>query len=67
VSRLLELYPEFPDHAREELGRWLDPERIERTLGWLREAGVPIPTAELAMSSAPATSVKGRGPGKSSP
>jgi TolB-like protein len=67
VSRLLEVYPEFQDHAREELGRWLDPERAERTLGWLREAGVPIPAAELAMGSATDGSVRSRGPGKSSP
>jgi TolB-like protein len=66
VARLLEIYPEFPARAREELGRWLDQERAERTLGWFREAGVPIPTAELAMGSAPAPSVRSRGPGTSS-
>ncbi len=43
VKRLLELYPEFPRMALDELAHWLSPERQERMLEALRQAGVPIP------------------------
>jgi adenylate cyclase len=42
VERLLEVYPEFPDRARDELSLWVSPERTERLLEGLRNAGVPI-------------------------
>ena len=43
VARLLQAHPEFPRMAREELARWVSPERQERALEILRRAGVPIP------------------------
>jgi adenylate cyclase len=43
VTRLLAVYPEFPARAREELARWLSPERRERTIEVLRRAGLLIP------------------------
>jgi TolB-like protein len=43
VRRLLELYPEFPRKAREELARWVSPERQQNALELLWRAGVPIP------------------------
>jgi len=46
VSRLLELYPGFPAMAREELARWGNPDRTERMLHLLRDAGLPIPITE---------------------
>jgi TolB-like protein len=46
VARLLETYPEFPRRTREELAFWLGPERRERILRALRDAGVPIPEDE---------------------
>jgi tetratricopeptide (TPR) repeat protein len=42
VARLLEVYPAFPEMARDELARWVSPERRERTLEALRRSGVPI-------------------------
>jgi adenylate cyclase len=52
VSRLLELYPGFPAVVREELARWGSPERTERMLHLLRDAGLPIPITEGASSPA---------------
>jgi adenylate cyclase len=46
VSRLLALYPGFPERAREELGHWIAPERRERVLDGLRKAGLPIPDGD---------------------
>jgi len=43
VARLLRVYPEFPAKAREELARWVSPERRERTIEVLRRAGLLIP------------------------
>jgi adenylate cyclase len=66
VSRLLEVYPEFTEHAREELGRWFDKDHTERMLGWLREAGVPIAREALELGSRPAVSGRGRDSGRAS-
>jgi TolB-like protein len=41
MSRLLEMHPEFPGQAREELARWVGPDRIERVLAVLYAAGLP--------------------------
>jgi TolB-like protein len=46
VARLLEIYPDFPRRAREELALWVSPERRERTLEGLRRAGVPVPAVD---------------------
>jgi TolB-like protein len=45
VGRLLEAYPEFPSMARNELARWLSPERQRKALEALSRAGVPIAAA----------------------
>ena len=45
VARLLAAYPEFPSQAREELARWVSPERAERIITGLRAAGMAIPNA----------------------
>ena len=42
VKQLLESYPAFPSMARDELARWVSPERQQRTLEALVKAGVPI-------------------------
>ena len=42
VRRLLEAYPTFPRMAREELARWVSPQRQEQALQALSRAGVPI-------------------------
>ncbi len=41
MTRLLEAYPDFPRHAREELGLWIGAKRLEHMLAALREAGLP--------------------------
>lgn len=42
-ERLLELYPTFPERAREELGKWqIDPAFLETLLEGLRAAGLEI-------------------------
>ncbi len=44
AARLLELYPDFPAHARAELAKWyLDDALIETTVDGLRAAGINIP------------------------
>ena len=42
LTRLLENYPAFLPQARMELALWLGPERVERMVDALREAGLPI-------------------------
>ncbi len=43
VSRLLELYPAFPEHARAELGKWQPDEKLlTALLRGLRAAGLDI-------------------------
>ena len=41
MTRLLETHPDFPRQAREELGRWVGPQRMDYLLDVLREAGLP--------------------------
>lgn len=41
MARLVELYPDFPSRAREELQKWVPPARVERTLQVLHAAGLP--------------------------
>jgi hypothetical protein len=53
VARLLETYPEFPRRTREELTFWLGPERRERILRALRDAGVPIPEDDAGADPPP--------------
>jgi adenylate cyclase len=44
AARLLELYPDFPAHARAELAKWyLDETLTETTVAGLRAAGVDVP------------------------
>lgn len=50
VARLLQVYPEFPAKAREELARWVSPERRERSVEVLRRAGLPIPEDDRVAS-----------------
>ncbi len=42
VRELLALRPDFAAVAREELGKWWDPELIEHLIDGLREAGLEI-------------------------
>ena len=42
INGLLELRPDFAKNAREELGRWLDEERIEAAIGVLKKAGLKM-------------------------
>jgi hypothetical protein len=42
VRELLVLRPDFAVVAREELGKWWDPELIERLIDGLRKAGLEI-------------------------
>jgi len=41
MSRLLEANPDFPSHAREELGLWISSTRLELLLAALHDAGLP--------------------------
>ena len=50
VARLLQVYPEFPAKAREELALWVSPERRERTIEVLRQAGLLIPEDDRVAS-----------------
>jgi len=49
IEDLLELYPDFPDKAREELGKWLSSDLVELLLVGLRKAGLKIPEAPDAV------------------
>lgn len=41
---MIELYPDFPAHARDEIAKWyLDDALIETTIDGLRAAGLGIP------------------------
>jgi hypothetical protein len=42
VRELLELRPDFPTVAREELGKWWDPELVGHLIDGLRKAGLEI-------------------------
>jgi tetratricopeptide (TPR) repeat protein len=49
VAELLALYPDFTDHARDELRKWnFAPDLIERTIDGLRKAGLDIPEPAAA-------------------
>jgi TolB-like protein/tetratricopeptide (TPR) repeat protein len=41
IGRLLECNPDFSRHAREELGLWMNANRLEQMLAALHEAGLP--------------------------
>jgi len=44
VTKLLQLYPEFPRHIRQECAKWnVTPAQIEQVVGDLRKAGLEIP------------------------
>jgi TolB-like protein/serine/threonine protein kinase/Tfp pilus assembly protein PilF len=45
AKRLLEIRPDFADIARQEFGKWWDPEFVEHMIGGLRKAGLDIPPA----------------------
>jgi TolB-like protein/tetratricopeptide (TPR) repeat protein len=45
VRELLALRPNFPEVAREELGKWWDPELVEHFVDGLRKAGLEIAAA----------------------
>jgi tetratricopeptide (TPR) repeat protein len=45
IAGLLEIRPDFAEQAREELGRWLDADRVERAVAVLRSAGLSVPAA----------------------
>ena len=47
AARLLELYPEFPDRAMEDLLGRLDPDLIEMIAEGLVKAGIPLRSAAL--------------------
>ena len=42
VDRLISLYPDFADKAREELSQWVSGERLEADLDVLRAAGLQV-------------------------
>ena len=46
VRDLLALRPDFPVVAREELGKWWDPQLIEQLIDGLRKAGLEIASEE---------------------
>lgn len=54
VSRLLALYPGFPERAREELAHWVNAERRERVIEGFRKAGLPIPAGDREAGAAAA-------------
>jgi adenylate cyclase len=43
IRALLALYPDFAQHAAEEVGRWTSPARVERAVDALHKAGLPNP------------------------
>jgi TolB-like protein len=65
VARLLHVYPEFPAKAREELARWVSPERRERTIEVLRRAGLLIPEDDRVASPDQGGGRRSGGPGGS--
>ena len=49
IEKLLELYPDYPDHARMRLRKWNWPEAaIEQSIEGLRKAGLDIPDEDAA-------------------
>jgi serine/threonine protein kinase/tetratricopeptide (TPR) repeat protein len=53
VRELLALRPDFPNMAREELGKWWNPALVEHLLEGLHKAGLQIPSNEHNASPAP--------------
>jgi TolB-like protein/Flp pilus assembly protein TadD len=54
VQELLALKPDYAAIAREELGKWLDPELAEHMIDGLRKAGLDVPAAaRVAVSPTP--------------
>ena len=51
LRELLALKPDFAVIAREEPGKWFDPELVEHLMDGLRKAGLPIPSAGAALES----------------
>jgi non-specific serine/threonine protein kinase len=46
IQDLLQLYPDYSDKARTELGKWLGPDLVQHLLDGLRKAGLSIPDAQ---------------------
>jgi len=56
---LLLLYPDFPDKARTELGKWLGRDQVEHLLDGLRKAGLKVSPAPGSESAVTPTSGSG--------
>ena len=57
LKRLLDIRPNFADIARQEFGKWWDPEFVEQMIDGLRTAGLEIPPASESASSSTAAEV----------
>ncbi len=61
IQALLETNPDFPSRAREEIGKWHIPARLEQFLEGLRKAGLKIPAPGAAPAAeAPRATSHGR-------
>src|SRR5207248_8678901 len=52
LRELLVLWPDFGVSAREEMGKWFDPDLAEHLLDGLRKAGLKIPSQKGVASAA---------------
>jgi TolB-like protein/Flp pilus assembly protein TadD len=53
IAELLRLFPDYQLRARNEMGKWVDPELTERYMEGLRKAGLEIPDPGPRVSKDP--------------